>query len=63
MFKNDIAKCIKNRILNGEEEQEIDSLINYTSKDILRHMWLSVDLRSFIILLVMYLIILVTDNG
>lgn len=63
VFKNDIAKCIKNRILNGEEEQEIDSLINYTSKDILRHMWLSVDLRSFIILLVMYLIILVTDNG
>ena len=60
VFKEDVAINLKNDILkhmgkNIElENKEIDSIVSYKPVDVFRHMWLSVDISAFIVLIAVY---------
>lgn len=64
VFKEDKARELKNEILSRmgkpiiTKEEEFDSLINYTSKDVFRHMFLSVDIVSILFVVIIYFIVL-----
>jgi len=65
VFKNEKAKEIKNEILSrmGKEiikEEEIKSVVEYTTKDVIRHMLLSTNLVSLLILITVTVIIIST---
>lgn len=64
VFKNEKAKEIKNEILSRmgkeviKEEEEIKSVVEYTTKDVIRHMLLSTNLVSLLILITVAVIII-----
>lgn len=64
VFKEEKANEIRNSILESmgktekEEIEEFESVIDFTPKDVFRHMWLSVDITSIIILAATYLVII-----
>ncbi len=61
IFKNNKAKELKDEILmrSGKQKQteneEIESLVNYTPKDVFKHMLLSTNILSIIVLIIVYL--------
>ncbi len=57
LFKQNIAINIKNQILGKEveEEEKFDSLFNFNFKDIIVHLFLSFNILSIIILILVYI--------
>ena len=64
VFKQEKAKEIKNEILSRmgreiiKEEKQIESIIKYSTKDVIRHMFLATNLVSLLILIIVAVIII-----
>lgn len=64
VFKNEKAKEIKDEIFLRmgkeiiKEEKPFESVVNYTTKDVIRHMFLSTNLVSLMILIIVAIIII-----
>ena len=68
LFKYDVAQNIRNKILDKEmiEEETINSLFNFNIKDIIIHLFLSFNILSIIIILIIYIPLvmsLLADGG
>lgn len=64
VFKEDKAYELKNEILlrmgkdAGNKEEDFDSLIDYSSQDVFRHMLLSIDIVAILFIIIVYFIVL-----